>query len=168
MEGYDGQPPTDLITRYQAPGWNSVQAVLKYQATAGGPLKSGTSGVRLLSPNGNRHMAYFEKHRTGGRLNDDERVLVPLHHLYGSEELSMASPAVAAQAPLPYIALGPDDPLAKPGSTVQMAAGDVTVSLQVKVLPGLCRSVAGIPVGIPGIPAGPQPHTCRLSKEGDR
>ncbi|MFA6008410.1 MAG: NADH-quinone oxidoreductase subunit NuoG [Desulfobacteraceae bacterium] len=168
MEGYDGQPPADLITRYQAPGWNSVQAVLKYQTTAGGPLKSGTSGARLLSPNGNRQIAYFENHQTVGILSDDERILIPLHHLYGSEELSMASPAVAAQAPLPYLALGPDDPLAKQGSTVLMTAGDMTVSLQVKVIPGLCRTVAGIPVGIPGIPTGPLPHTCRLSREGDR
>src|SRR5262249_57333533 len=27
MEGYQGQPPSPLITRYWSPGWNSVQEI---------------------------------------------------------------------------------------------------------------------------------------------
>jgi hypothetical protein len=35
MEGYQGQPPSPLISRYWSPGWNSVQALNKCQVTIG-------------------------------------------------------------------------------------------------------------------------------------
>ena len=34
--------------------------------------------------------------------------MLPLHHIFGSEELSL-SPGVAELAPRPYVALNPDD-----------------------------------------------------------
>ena len=36
MEGYLGHPPPALIPRFWAPGWNSVQAVNKFQDEVGG------------------------------------------------------------------------------------------------------------------------------------
>ncbi len=44
MEGYQDQPPAPLISRYWSPGWNSVQALNKFQQEVGGPLKSGDPG----------------------------------------------------------------------------------------------------------------------------
>ena len=38
MEGFHGPPPAALIPRYWAPGWNSVQALNKFQEEVGGPL----------------------------------------------------------------------------------------------------------------------------------
>jgi NADH-quinone oxidoreductase subunit G len=50
MEGYEGQPPAPLISRYWSPGWNSVQALNKYQEDIGGHLKGGDTGIRLIEP----------------------------------------------------------------------------------------------------------------------
>ena len=44
MEGYQDQPPAPLISRYWSPGWNSVQALNKFQQEVGGPLKGGDPG----------------------------------------------------------------------------------------------------------------------------
>ena len=50
MEGFSGQPPPALIPRFWAPGWNSVQAATKFQDEAGGPLRGGDPGRRLIEP----------------------------------------------------------------------------------------------------------------------
>ena len=48
MEGFEGQPPSSLITNYWAPGWNSVQALNRFQEEVGGPLRGGDPGRRLF------------------------------------------------------------------------------------------------------------------------
>ncbi len=50
MEGDDHGIPPSLNSRYSAPGWNSVQAVTKYQVEPGGALCGGESGRRLIEP----------------------------------------------------------------------------------------------------------------------
>ncbi len=50
MEGYQDQPPAPLISRYWSPGWNSVQALNKFQQEVGGPLNGGDPGKRLIEP----------------------------------------------------------------------------------------------------------------------
>jgi NADH-quinone oxidoreductase subunit G len=50
MEGYQDQPPPPLISRYWSPGWNSVQALNKFQQEVGGPLHGGDPGKRLIEP----------------------------------------------------------------------------------------------------------------------
>ena len=66
MEGYEGQPPAPLISRYWSPGWNSVQALNKYQQEVGGALKGGDPGKRLIEPNaGSGKAVIFFKHVPG-------------------------------------------------------------------------------------------------------
>jgi NADH-quinone oxidoreductase subunit G len=59
MEGYAGQPPSSLITHFWSPGWNSVQSVTKFQNEAGGTLRGGNPGVRLIEPNPSTKAKYF-------------------------------------------------------------------------------------------------------------
>ena len=54
MEGDDHGIPPSLNSRYSAPGWNSVQAVTKYQVEPGGALCGGESGRRLIEPSPER------------------------------------------------------------------------------------------------------------------
>ena len=54
MEGFCGEPPAALIPRYWAPGWNSVQALNKFQAEVGGPLHGGDPGMRLIEPDSSK------------------------------------------------------------------------------------------------------------------
>ena len=110
MEGYPERPPSPLIARYHAPRWNSVQALNKFQEEVAGPLRGGDPGVRLIEPPAAPGAAAARLRRRRAFRPAGRRLLaVPLHHIYGSEELSMLSPPVAGRAPAPYLALGPRD-----------------------------------------------------------
>jgi NADH-quinone oxidoreductase subunit G len=51
MEGFQDEPPAPLIPRYWSPGWNSVQALNKFQQEVGGPLRDrGDAGKRMIEP----------------------------------------------------------------------------------------------------------------------
>ena len=92
MEGSESQPPAALLPRYWAPGWNSVQALNKFQQEVGGPLRNGDAGVRLIEPQaGIPPPAYFT-HRPPAA---PDAARAPRYHVFGSEELSSLSPAIA-------------------------------------------------------------------------
>ncbi|HEX9020297.1 MAG TPA: molybdopterin-dependent oxidoreductase, partial [Nitrospirota bacterium] len=94
MEGYGGQPPAPLISRYWSPGWNSVQALNKFQQEVGGSLRGGDPGGRLIEPAPGGKPAYFT---AMAAVAPGEKTL-PQHRIFGSEELSMYSPAIAEMA----------------------------------------------------------------------
>jgi NADH-quinone oxidoreductase subunit G len=175
MEGYEGQPPAALIPRFWAPGWNSVQALNKFQSEIGGSLRGGDPGRRLIEPEGKTLTAYFDNIPPPAKLGADEWVLTAVHHIFGSEELSQYAPAVAGQAPPPYLAMHPQDAAelaAAAGETVTIILGDgpqrlldmaiaaagetkVTIPLAdvlqrlpVKLNPSLPRKVVAAPVGL--------------------
>lgn len=52
MEGTPLQPPSALIPRFWAPGWNSIQALNKFQQEIAGALIGGNPGRRLIEPPG--------------------------------------------------------------------------------------------------------------------
>jgi NADH-quinone oxidoreductase subunit G len=154
MEGYDGRPPAELIQRFWAPGWNSVQALNKFQTEIAGPLRGGDPGRRLIEPATDAEISYF-KETPSLKPVDGQWILVAVHHIFGSEELSGAAGAVSERSPRPYLALNAED-----ASELQTAAGEkVEVTwdsgrhrLPVVLMPSLPRRVAGIPVGLPGWP----------------
>ena len=109
MEGFHGPPPAALISRYWAPGWNSVQALNKFQEEVGGPLRGGDPGQRLIEPAAAPNRAYFEDVPSAFRPAPEKWLLVPMYHMFGSEPLSMLTPGIARLAPSPYLALNPED-----------------------------------------------------------
>ncbi|MGE5648442.1 MAG: NADH-quinone oxidoreductase subunit NuoG [Acidobacteriota bacterium] len=151
MEGYPNLPPAPLIPFMWAPRWNSVRALNKYQSEAGRPLPGGPQGVCLIGPSASPKP--FNAPPPAFERRDGQWLLVPLHHIFGSEELSMYAPAIASLAPQPYIALN---------ERAGFAAGDhididgVAAHLPVKIAPELPDGVAGLPAGLPGI------ETCDL------
>ena len=50
MEGSPNQPPGALQPFFWSPGWNSIQAVNKFQSEIGDALRGGDPGVRLFEP----------------------------------------------------------------------------------------------------------------------
>jgi NADH-quinone oxidoreductase subunit G len=152
MEGYDGQPPAELISRIWAPGWNSEQALNKFQSEIGGPLRGGDPGRRLIEPPASDDGRYFAMPEQGALPGEDEYLLVPIYHIFGSEELSMASSGIVGRAPQPYLALGFEDAPAGDGETVRLLVNGKTLDLTVKLMPGMPERVAGLPVGLPGLP----------------
>jgi NADH-quinone oxidoreductase subunit G len=175
MEGYQGQPPPPLIPRFWAPGWNSVQSVNKFQSEVGGPLRGGDPGRRLLEPAPGECVgappgrlpankaAYFRSVPAAFAARPDEWLIVPIYHIFGSEELSVLTPGVAERSPQPYLALNPED-----ASRLQVGEGDeVELGLAgdrrpgtssvgaarrfpVRIVPTLPQGVAGLPAGLPG------------------
>jgi NADH-quinone oxidoreductase subunit G len=170
MEGYDGRPPAALIPRFWAPGWNSVQSVNKFQSEIGGPLRGGDSGKRLIEPAGETVTTYFEEIPATAKTGDGEWILTAVHHIFGSEELSCYAPAVAGQAPSPYLAMHPQDAAelaAAAGETVTIILGDIRHRLPVKLDPSLPRKVVAVPVGLPEWPFVNLPAVIRIVRRQD-
>jgi NADH-quinone oxidoreductase subunit G len=169
MEGYAGQPPSALLPRFWAPGWNSVQAVNSYQTEVGGPLRGGDPGRRLLEPAAGSASPYFDGIPARFDRRAAEWLCVPLHHIFGSEELSAVAAGIAERSPRPYVALNPDD-LARAGVTagdeVLVTIGGESVRFAVRALASLPDGVAGVPVGLPAAPWLPLPATARIEKAG--
>jgi NADH-quinone oxidoreductase subunit G len=97
MEGYEGRPPASLISRYWSPGWNSVQALNKFQREIGGPLEGGDPGKRLIEPKQDAKPAYFTNIPSPSKLKPED-ASVPRYSIFGSEELSSYSRAVVEAA----------------------------------------------------------------------
>ncbi|WP_347156681.1 NADH-quinone oxidoreductase subunit NuoG [Pontibacter chitinilyticus] len=153
MEGYHGQPPSSMIPYFWAPGWNSIQSTNKYQQEVGGHLKGGDPGVRLLEPaaTGTFSMAVPQKFQPlEGHL-----FVLPLHHTFGSEELSNHSTAIRERIPDPYVALNAADAIRlklDEGALLHFSIEGHTYQLPVKTSPAIPGGTAGLPCGLPGVP----------------
>jgi NADH-quinone oxidoreductase subunit G len=151
MEGHDGMPPAALAPRYWTPGWNSVQALSKYQREVGGPLLGGDPGKRLIEP-GNRDIPFFDDIPEAFKAQPDEWLFIPLHHVFGSEELSVLAPAIAERTPEPCLTLHESDAErlhVKNGGNVHISLNDRKVTLPVRVRSSFPRGAAGLPSGLP-------------------
>lgn len=154
MEGYQEKPPAPLIPRFWSPGWNSVQSVNKFQAEINGPLVGGDPGLRLIEPSSVEQPAFFASIPEAFKRRENEWRFVGLYHIFGSEELSALSPGIAERAPSPYVALAPGDSTdlgLEQGDLVKVEIHGEAMQLPVKVVPGLPRGVAGLPVGLQGM-----------------
>lgn len=151
MEGYQGQPPSALITRYWAPGWNSVQALNKFQGEVGGPLRGGPAGRRLIEPSRNGGAKFFQEVPQSLGKPEERCVVVPLHHVFGSEELSAMSPGVKELAPALYLGIGRDAAGSlgiMEGDIITLALGESTYRLKAQIVEGLPPGTLGLPVGL--------------------
>ncbi|HEY8461019.1 MAG TPA: NADH-quinone oxidoreductase subunit NuoG [Blastocatellia bacterium] len=166
MEGYEGQPPPPLITRFWSPGWNSAQAVNKFQSEVGGPLRGGDPGRRLIEPAQEAKADYFKEIPAAFQRRDDEWLVTPLYHIFGSEELSALSPGVAEMSPQPYLALNPDDAVARrvsEGEEVELILDGAVYQLRVRFRPALPRGMAGLPAGLRDLPWAALPGWGKIS-----
>ncbi|MBI4557519.1 MAG: NADH-quinone oxidoreductase subunit NuoG [Candidatus Hydrogenedentes bacterium] len=152
MEGFPSTCSSALTSAYWAPGWNSVQALNKFQAEVGGPLRVGNAGVRLWEVAEGHDHKYFEVIPPAFQSREKEHLAVPLHHIFGSEELSVLSPSVAERAPASYVAVNFRDAEAlqiTDGENVQLVLDGIPYRLPVRILPDLPSGVVGLPSGLP-------------------
>ncbi len=162
MEGFPGMPPAALLSRYWAPGWNSVQALNKFQIEVAGLLKGGAIGRLLIggeragSQGDGRSgagPAYFERIPAAFAAREAEWLLVPAWHIYGSEELSVHSPGVRELAARPYLGLSPADAAriqVTEGQTVIVTLNGEELRLPATLKPGCASGVALYPAGLSG------------------
>ncbi len=167
MEGYPDQPPSSLTPFFWAPGWNSIQSVNKFQSEINGPMRGGDPGVRLIEPPLGGSGLYFSAPPKAFEGRPDEWLLVPLYHIFGSEELSCMAPAIAQLAPKPYIALSAADAerlQVKEGDPVELNLAGAAQRLPVLVQHDLPKGVAGLPAVLVPLEGSGLPAWTRLSR----
>ena len=167
MEGYRGVPPAPLTPFFWAPGWNSVQSTNKYQEEVGGPLRGGDAGERLLPENPTATSTFLNDIPQPFKASSREWTLVPLQHIFGSEELSIYTPGVAERIPQPYIAISKADAqnmAIRENEIIQVQIQDSSYELPASVMEELPQGVAGIPYHIPGLSNIAWPATGILTK----
>jgi NADH-quinone oxidoreductase subunit G len=150
MEGLNRNQPGSLLPYVWAPGWNSNQSLHRFQSEAGGPLKGGTAGARLLQAGAASAPGLVMAEESASPAPGQWQ-LVPRQRIFGSDELSALSPQIAELAGAGYIELHPDD-----AQSLQLSAGDGVdvgtglATLAVRINPSLSQGCAGYSVGLPG------------------
>jgi NADH-quinone oxidoreductase subunit G len=156
MEGTPEQPPAALVPFFWSPGWNSIQAVNTYQKELGGPLRGGDAGVRILDPAAAGSPAYFSAIPAAFEPRENEWLLVPMHHIFGSDELSLSAPGIAEIASQPHVAMHAG--AFADGTEVELVCAGSAFRLPVRIRAELPPGVAGVSAGLPplagiGLPA---------------
>lgn len=151
MEGYVGpQKASSLVPFAWVPGWNSPQSWNKYQDEVGGHLKGGDSGVRLFDRLAKRPARSYVA-PTAVVANPESFRLVPMHHIFGSGEFTIKTPAMETRIPEAVFAVGEQDATRlnlQEGQRITVKAGETTVSLPVQVIEYLPTGYIGYPVGL--------------------
>jgi NADH-quinone oxidoreductase subunit G len=168
MEGTLEQPPAALIPFFWSPGWNSIQSTNFYQTEIAGPLRGGDPGVRLIEPAAQLQGKYFDQIPAAFAPSGDEWLLVPLYHIFGSEELSLSASGLAELAPKPYVAVNAEDAKrlhVEAGEQIAMKVAGAAYSLPAKIKAELAPGIAGLPAGLPGLAGIALPARSVLEKE---
>jgi NADH-quinone oxidoreductase subunit G len=169
MEGCQNQPPPPLIPRFWSPQWNSVQALNKFQEEVAGPLRGGNPGKRLIEPPSGGEGQYFAEVPEAFERREGYLLVVPGYHVFGSDELSTLSPAIAELAAKPYIAVNPEDAaglIVGKNELVDVALSTTSHYLPVRIVPTVPPGLAVVPMGLPGISWNGQPVWKKLCREG--
>ncbi len=151
MEGFTGVPPSAITPFYWTPGWNSVQAINKYQIEVGGPLHGGNPGIRLFEPKETTNLDFSDYIPPQFSPKQDEYFGLPLYHIYGSDELSAQSPAVMERISESYIALNDEDASKndiKEGDLLEIFIKGEKSRFTVKLHKDIPPGVLGLPKGL--------------------
>jgi NADH-quinone oxidoreductase subunit G len=146
MEGTPDQPPAALIPFFWSPSWNSIQAVNTYQKEVGGPLRGGDAGVRILEPAATNGQPYFNVIPSAFQPRDGEWLLLPMYHIFGSDELSLSAPGIAELRAKPHVAVKADE--FTENQEVEISYSGNTFRLPVRIRPDIPPGVALLSVGM--------------------
>lgn len=148
----EGQNPGDqngaTIPYVWSPGWNSNQSVFKFQQEVAGKLAGGDPGLRLIATNG-AELGYFEIDTPTISRETGSFELVPIHLVFGSDEMSNQSWPIRARIPAPFVLLSQADAEAlnvEHGNGVRIEG--IPENLAVRVDTRLPKGVVGMPRGL--------------------
>ncbi len=160
------QAPDELRPCTWWPGWNSNNGLHKFQEELEAIRPAQPSGVRLLDGAGGREIPAVSAPRRF-EARDGEMLLVPLHHIYGSEPLSMYTPGVRELAPAPFIGLNEEDAErleVREGDLLELWLPWMDARAPFALVPSLVTGTAGVPCGLPGLPFISLPARVRLAR----
>ena len=160
MEGASIGAPASLNARFWSPGWNSDQALSKFQAEVSGQLVGGDPGVRLFEPPAQESGSYFASVSPASAGRDGRLLLVPRYHVFGSEELSSLAPGIASRTAPASVALsraeGEKRGL-KDGDMVHVSVDGADAAELVVLIREMTDGTASVQLGAPGTPVLPLP-----------
>ncbi len=156
MEGYSGSvEPRQQVPFAWSPGWNSPQAWNKFQDEVGGHLRAGDPGTRLIESKGDG-LSWFANAPSAFNPAQGTWQVVPVHHLFGSEENSSRAAPVQQRIPEAYVAVAASEAArlgVNEGALVSLNVAGQTLRLPLRVSEELSAGVVALPVGLAGIPA---------------
>lgn len=166
MEGYAGPLEPGPLTPFAwSPGWNSPSSWNKFQDEVGGHLKGGDSGVRLIEPV--QTSGYATAIPSASPVDGAALRIAPLHHIFGSDELTARAEVMQERIPAAHVVLSPTDAgrldLAE-GHEASIRIDGVETRLPVRIDATLAQGLVGIPAGLPGIPALPGATSATLAR----
>ena len=152
MEGETAQVQPALLPVIWAPGWNSNQAINKFQEETGGHLRDGDAGIRLLEAVGT--LPWFGDIPPAFIPEQGLWRIIPLPHIFGSEELSLHSPSITERLPAFCVLLNPLDAETlgvDTGDPIEISglAGATLLKIPVQIELTLPRGLLGITAGRP-------------------
>jgi len=158
MEGQNlGTQDGAAVPFVWSPGWNSNQSVFKFQQEVGGALLGGDPGTLLVAPapdSGDASRATKFQEVPDAFVATEAFLVVPVHAIFGSDELSNASWPIVERMPAPFALLNVAD--AK-RLGVQAGAGisgpGLGASLEVLIDDRIPAGMVGVVHGLPGIRA---------------
>jgi NADH-quinone oxidoreductase subunit G len=161
------QSPAALRARSWAPGWNSGNGLHKFDQELAATRPALPSGTRLLDGPPRRVAAAAPAAPPPFTPRLDEFTLVAVHRIFGSDDLSLYSPGVAARAAAPSLALNPADADrlgARDGDTLELWLPWMSTSLPCQIMASLVAGTAGVPLGVPGVPYISLPARGRITR----
>ena len=148
MEGLSLQKDASLLSAAWAPGWNSNQAISKFQDEINGELKQGCKGLHLLQRTLPPQSAMAVNSAKAGKKGTF--VVYFIDHIFGSDELSAKSPAITARSVGPYLCIGKSEAttlgLHQHGQA-RVSNGDHVVELPVLIRQRIAVGAVGIYCG---------------------
>jgi NADH-quinone oxidoreductase subunit G len=110
-------------------------------------LRGGDAGIRILEPAPAGGQAWFNAIPAAFEPREGEWLMVPIHQIFGSDELSLSAPGIAELASQPHVAMNTG--AFAEGMEIELVCAGVTSRLPVHIRPELPRGVAGISAGLP-------------------
>jgi NADH-quinone oxidoreductase subunit G len=166
MEGYTGIPPSSMIPYFWAPGWNSGQAVNKYQQEMGGALRKEDPGICLFANKKEGASPFFKDSPEAFIPRPGKHLLLPQYQLFGSGELSIHSKAISELVPAATIVLSKKDAAdlgAANGTLITIEKNDFQYRLPLIIHDELCNGIVLASAGYQGMPAPPWGSWVKLS-----
>ncbi|SDJ82793.1 NADH-quinone oxidoreductase subunit NuoG [Microbulbifer yueqingensis] len=156
MEGIQYAGASPLQANIWSPGWNSNQAIHKFQQGIGGRREGGDGNLVMDRIAG--EMPAWDAPATAASASPHqpgEFRLVPVYRLFGSGELSNYSPSIAELAGKPLIQVSQPDASAfniESGAILHLQLESGELALEAAVSDEMAVGVLGIPRGLKDAP----------------
>lgn len=147
MEGAHQSVPPPLLPQVWAPGWNSNQALNKFQEEVGGPLRDEIIGPRLVEPAGDQSSWSEHAVPPAFQPRPGRWLMLPRYEIFGSEELSAAAGALSTRIPVATLAVHPDEAAQQgwaAGDLMAARLGEWEIQVPLVTEPSVPRGTAGL------------------------